>query len=161
MELIAFPSLPTPRARYNLAVGHHFLVGSCLLQAPTQASLCQLSPCVNNGLKRAGQIVDAATAVAVPPSVVVPVHTRLSCGERWHKHGGNFDAMLPPRLRQVMRLCHWRQGPREGTTVPQICALSTQPQHIGVNLCMRRQRTFRRLRAQRSESIEHERQNLP
>ena len=93
-------------------------------------------------MKRTGQIVDAATAVGVPPSVVVP------------------------RLRQVMRLCHWRQGPREGTAVPQICALSTQQQHIGVNLCMRRQRTLWRLRClamrrdllNEGEHIEHERQ---
>ena len=48
VKLIAVPSLPTPFARYNLAVRRHNLAGS-LLQAPTQASLCQLSPCVNNG----------------------------------------------------------------------------------------------------------------
>ena len=37
-------------------------------------------------------------------------------------------------------------GSAGGTAVPQICALSTQQQHIGVNLCMRRQRTLWRLR---------------
>ena len=97
-------------------------------------------------MKRAGQIVDAATALGGPPGVVVPVHTRLLCGKRWDKHGRNFHSIVPPRLRQVMRLCHWRQGPREGTAVPQICAMSTRQQHIEVNLCMRRQGTLWRLK---------------
>ena len=63
-------------------------------------------------MKRADQTVDAATALGVFPSVVVPVHTRLLRGERWLgktlKLVAKEDTMKPTVYRR-RSFQHWEE----------------------------------------------------